>query len=513
VIKRIAIDGRPCSAFAQGSTIVSRPESSGSVLVQQIEYRYRQNISRFYEVGCPDVWLIAGRSFGKSTLLQPTAPTAVAKSFYTSFNGAHSATGRVQCTTPLGPASNANIVLDRCVLATVEGTTIERGMISAASASLLFLGISRAARQPPPGQNAERVRSSASQLSSVEHHLATTSSRSVWAIDSTNREPLPSTRSIEVPIEYSRHDLIANRVCLALPRLLLPCLAKEFGSVVLDESRQELDLALSQVCDDLTLCIGFDRGLPIIYHLLRRQPLSGIPHAWKSLVPNWRLKLVEARCRRAFETAKGYAGWLVTNRWFIDEHDALVGRVAPNGPISTDLKEKLRAFCRRWRLSALVAPRLPVPLMAHNPAMVFHLAPLSMESSTTTFHLPDICPPPSRDELRNMLEECARGGDSPEHLAGWMQIVSSANSAKNQITRYARIFEVQHYCRILSERYPSALVRGQHKLERALAKFLHVSTATIRGDLQVIRRRLGEGWMRRGNDVTRSASSPRAAHR
>ena len=75
-----------------------------------------------------------------------------------------------------------------------------------------------------------------------------------------------------------------------------------------------------------------------------------------------------------------------------------------------------------------------------------------------------------------------------------------SNPAKNKIPRFGRVFELQHYCRILHERHAQAIHRRLGDLEFALASFMGVSPETIHRDLLFIRDRLGEDWMSRGNN-------------
>jgi len=132
-----------------------------------------------------------------------------------------------------------------------------------------------------------------------------------------------------------------------------------------------------------------------------------------------------------------------------------------------------------------------------------------MSDVGASLYSPDIFPVPTREVLRNMMEESLRGSQSPEHLASWNKLVGSKNVAKNQIARLGRIFELQHYCRILQERYPEAIRRRQGALERALAIFMDVSSETVHRDLQFIRRRLGAGWTSRANNMTKGMHSVR----
>ncbi len=101
---------------------------------------------------------------------------------------------------------------------------------------------------------------------------------------------------------------------------------------------------------------------------------------------------------------------------------------------------------------------------------------------------------PSRDKLREILEEALRNPRGPDHLAEWFAIVHSDNVAKNQIPRYGRLFELQHYMRALYARHAAALERKKSSLVLALSAYLGVSDDTIERDLNFIAGRLGPDW-------------------
>jgi hypothetical protein len=123
------------------------------------------------------------------------------------------------------------------------------------------------------------------------------------------------------------------------------------------------------------------------------------------------------------------------------------------------------------------------------------------------FYLPDTFPVPSRDELRGILEDGLRGSQRPEHIEGWTRLVASKNPAKNQIGRYGRVFQIQHFCRALGQRHAGAIRGRIQSLELALATFLKTNFATIHRDLQLIRSKLGPDWMFQTGDARAARTS------
>ena len=70
---------------ADGARITFGDAFQCGMLVQNIQYQYQQNISRLYEVGCPDVYLVAGRTSGQVSIARIIGPKKLAAAFYTKF--------------------------------------------------------------------------------------------------------------------------------------------------------------------------------------------------------------------------------------------------------------------------------------------------------------------------------------------------------------------------------------------------------------------------------------------
>ena len=221
--------------------------------------------------------------------------------------------------------------------------------------------------------------------------------------------------------------------------------------------------------------------------------------------------------RWTWTVARGYAGWLLTCPTFVQEHDQLfkvwadevrkwgipeLGPVVPPGEALPGTERicdgrlpqfvaAFEAFFVRWRLSGLAAPYLPNPM---RPLFLGQL-PVSilgqLLATRGLFFVPDTFPIPSRDEFRGLLEDALRHGQGLEHLNEWVKIVQQHNLAKNSIPRFARLFEIQHYERIMRERHPAAPVGRRAQFEAAVACFLETSYQTVRRDFQFIHRRLG----------------------
>jgi len=51
-------------------------------LIQSLQWTYQQNVTRLYEVGSPDIYLVAGRTQGNVSMKRVLGPTSIATAFY-----------------------------------------------------------------------------------------------------------------------------------------------------------------------------------------------------------------------------------------------------------------------------------------------------------------------------------------------------------------------------------------------------------------------------------------------
>lgn len=337
---------------------------------------------------------------------------------------------------------------------------------------------------------------------------------------------MPGMRSVGVPQQYRGHPFLSAGPYFTIPEPLLRRVIAEVGNDRFDSGLLEMENALSRVCEDHSFQIGFWGGQPIQFQLLRPRDLSadflvqGL-QKWGKSEEEARaiLALAGQRLDWTSDVRRAYCGWLMTNHTFIDEHRQVFEErqeevaqhgVPIMGPVTHNaratpgvqladarMKRFLRAFedfFVRWRLEGMPAPFVPQPIGIHLP--VTDLRPVlgHMKHGGTTFYIPDLFPIPSHDKFREMLEDALRKRSSPDHLAGWFDIVQSDNRARNQIPRYARIFELQHYMRALHGRHAEALRRKKSALITAFSEFFDVSNDTIERDLQLIAGQLGRDW-------------------
>lgn len=153
-------------------------------------------------------------------------------------------------------------------------------------------------------------------------------------------------------------------------------------------------------------------------------------------------------------------------------------------------------FSSLWALDAWLGPGMPKPmgLQMHRGLAAPGLATAGHDA-VLNLSVPMTLPLPAADELRDMLEQARSIQRPPQHLADWLELVANGSNEKHSLVRYARLFELQHYWRVLHQRYAAACHRRVLPLETAFAKHLDVSRETVHADLQFIRGRLGRQWI------------------
>lgn len=131
-------------AFSADGTRITFGDFRCGMLVQQINYQYSQNINRLYEVGCPDIYLVAGRTQGQAGLAKILGPRKLAKSFYTQFGDACNRNNNIKFTAVTNCGANDGgseevILLKHNVIVSLGGAVNSNDMLVNESMSLMFL--------------------------------------------------------------------------------------------------------------------------------------------------------------------------------------------------------------------------------------------------------------------------------------------------------------------------------------------------------------------------------------
>jgi hypothetical protein len=138
------------SFSADGARITFGDNFDCGLLVQNINWQYQQNITRLYEVGCPNIYLVGGRTQGQAGVNRVIGPKKLAAAFYTKFGdvccagknfirmSAITGCSSQQCGTSF-QAGKQQILMSHCVLQTIGGSVDANNMIINEQLSLMFL--------------------------------------------------------------------------------------------------------------------------------------------------------------------------------------------------------------------------------------------------------------------------------------------------------------------------------------------------------------------------------------
>lgn len=262
--------------------------------------------------------------------------------------------------------------------------------------------------------------------------------------------------------------------------------------------------------------VGFLDGKPISYpYLNTRSSDEKIVSASEADSMGWTQQQVDAvNGMSGFLASQhnqkiSYCGWLMSKHTFRSEHDQLVkahAQVFGSGPPEftqcvmedeseldgerSTLIDRWRSFYSKWRINKLVAPGLPDPGGVQWADLGQDFTPAHLCESTRGPRISDIQMLPDGDTLRALMKDSSPM-EQDRHLRDWQKLIDPSNPSKNKIERYARLFQLQHYWRILFSRHAASLKRQTGRLELTFADYLAIDHASIHKDLQHMRDQLG----------------------
>jgi hypothetical protein len=362
------------------------------------------------------------------------------------------------------------------------------------------------------------------------------------------RDSLPASQLDKRLFRASKkYGMVPTQLFFVLPETLLRILHdSELALHQLDPALYQLETEIKDTVSAIAGAVGVWNGQPIIYRFLAPPPpVSTLKDQvlynfakcadWKPVMPNIdaNLQAVDAAIDDSYKSALGYCGWLLINPQFIDEHERFfikwramvlqhglpIRGAAPEGiekwftdqgKLSTldhDAERYAREFgelLNRWNLYALCAPYLPEPMQIQHPVLLAHQAPHLTRAGGKLIYIPDNVPVPDRDTAREMLSN-SNATDSSQHLKEWHAIVNAKNKGKNAVSHFSRLFRLQHYWRVLHNRWGKHLHGRIQSAQRAFSEWLEPSDSnpeqsfeTIRSDLRAIARRRGDpDWYRK----------------
>jgi hypothetical protein len=332
------------------------------------------------------------------------------------------------------------------------------------------------------------------------------------------------------PPAFAAHPLVRGRLFYTLTLPLLDAIEHWLGRGVLDADLLRLERTLADACGVKDGQVGFWDGWPIYHPYLEPAPalnemIESLPQGWQG-DPGWqgmswvenRATLKDADQRTAWnaQVSRGYCGWLLTNPLFVREHDDFFARwldmIRPRASmpysdqraqwVAQEVKPCVDAhleLCRRWQLTRLAGPYLPVPLGPQLPVTNLSLMPQTALAGGTLFYFPNTHPLPGRAMLRQMIEDALGRSRAPEHLKEWADLVEASHTGKSTIARYGRLFQLQHYWRALHRRHGDALRGHREELVKAMASVLFNGDddaddkkfESVKKDLTFLSQRLG----------------------
>lgn len=326
------------------------------------------------------------------------------------------------------------------------------------------------------------------------------------------------------------HDLMRGRCYYVLPRKLLDPAIVAMNSAYLDRDVIEFDLMVADGLGTKGTIVGFWNRQPIRHaYLQQRDPAANLPSDQKTInslgwegVTSQNLQLAYATGDRLmeplFRCQQAYCGWLCCNPEFVEEERKLWRRLVPllgqfgvpclaaplpsKRPISVAdttgracrLYRVFAQFADRWRLEQLPGPGLPQPHGVDLAGLGIRSSPDHGKEAVLNLHLPRNVALLGAEELAESIEYAMARSSAPAHLRPWETIVAKSNIAKHVLPRWARIFMLQHYWRVLHERYAEACDRRAGQLKHVFAKFLNVGVDTVHVDLRIVRSCLGPAW-------------------
>lgn len=332
---------------------------------------------------------------------------------------------------------------------------------------------------------------------------------------------------LAVPERYATHPLIQGKTFYTLSVTLLDELQQTLGCAAFDQELFDMERALAEQLKPIPAFVGFRDGQAIRYELLAPEP-AALPPADQATLDRlkWNLTVGEyaAICETAQKRIKpyrvamrGYVGWLLTNRQFLDDRDQLFQKwpdhlakhgIPQSGPTTfggvphrdmfrpvrdktmLDFLNDFAAFYARWRLQHLNTRELPEPLALQIP-LVTPLALLThMEAGSVSLYQPDTMPVPPRDQLRHALDD-VRVARENDHLREWIKIVRHERHSNWALDAYGDIFALHHYRTVLLQRHAEVFSRRLGKLDEAFAGFLGRGIRTVENHRARIRTRLG----------------------
>ncbi len=117
------------------------------LLTQSLQVSYSQNVTRLYEVGSPNSYLIAGRTQGQASLSRIIGPRAIQAAFYRKFgNVCNARSNNIDLAARMGcngdnSGSLYSLAIGGCVLTSVSISVSAQDMMINESLQMIFISL------------------------------------------------------------------------------------------------------------------------------------------------------------------------------------------------------------------------------------------------------------------------------------------------------------------------------------------------------------------------------------
>jgi hypothetical protein len=134
-------------AFSADGARITFAEFGAGLLVQSLNYSYQQSISRLYEVGSPDIYLVAGRTQGQVAMQRVIGPKRIIPEFYQQYGSVCNAgENNLKFSAVTGCSSGGEfaggkqqINIKHAVISSLGGAVNSNDMVINESLSMMFL--------------------------------------------------------------------------------------------------------------------------------------------------------------------------------------------------------------------------------------------------------------------------------------------------------------------------------------------------------------------------------------
>lgn len=320
--------------------------------------------------------------------------------------------------------------------------------------------------------------------------------------------------------KWRTHELVTRRTFFTLPTDLLAAVKHRVRWEKFDRVLWELEEQIGTEASQDAGVVGYNDCQPIFYpYLSERNPDSEVVSSADVKWMGWTEQQADdVNSASGFLASQhnqkmSYCGWLMSKPRFRIEQRAVLeshARCFELGPPIFIRHEKVeesevrgdqlaaleqwQLFYARWRLNKLVAPGLPDPVGAQWADLGRDFTPAHLRESTRGPRMSDTQMLPDAETLRSLMKE-SRADDADKHLRDWKRLIDPSNPSKvQQIARYARIFRLQHYWKVLYSRHGISLKGERGRLELAFADYLDIDVSSIHSDCQLLRDQLGHYW-------------------